>query len=1010
MPASRCAALFTLGFGILAAAGALRAQPQPPDAVAVLKAHTETVEAVAISPDGKFIATGSFDKTVKLWDALTGKELRTYSGPQGHANQVLCVAFSAKGDQIASGGADNKVCIWDVPVNFPAKTFAVANAATGVAVAADGKTFAVAGTDGTVKVFPLGEEKGAIDLKGHTGAVVGVGYLPNGNIWVTAGADKTVRFFTGADGKQLASYTTGTADITGLAVRPDSAGVVTTSADGVMRFWQTPPQVTRSFPAVKDAVTAFYASADGNTLLYATADKVVTIGSTSNNTAAGTFAGAKANIEAVSLSADGGTVAAGAADGGLALWDRQGKVKAEVPAHKGGVSAIFFHPSQPTLFTAGADGMLKGWNLPIDLKKKEKDKDGKEKDAKLTKHEFKAHTGKVTAALFNPASGHVVTAGADKLIRVWDLAKTEKPVREIGPLAAPATTLTLSRDNQALAAGVGKDVLLWTLADGKDAGKLTQPADVLSLSFNADKTRLAIGRSDNVAVLVEVATGTAYQAFPHTGAVRGVVAHPSTPAVITASADKSVVISPVTCARIIPLGAGKPGVVVSPGSERFVSVGPGKEATSWNSNNGTKERAFEAGGNATAAAISKDGQRIAVGGSDGSVKVYTVADAKFVGSIAAGAPVAELAFQPTNTVLVGLLRDKDNSAIAWNVAFQPGQPLPPEFGRQMQSFTHPAATASALAFNADGQFFTAGSDKQARRFRIASDNPVKTLPHPNLVDSVAFDDTGNVLATGGHDGILRTFDVSKGAQLKQIEAHVVKMPQQIQNPIYAVQWSNDHKQIFTSSYDKTIKLWDAAGGTLVREFKAAPDPMPIVPKKEEPKKDEKEPKKDDKAPPKKDEPKKDEPKKDTGPPGHHDQVFSIALSKDGKYLASASSDRSVKLWEVSTGKVMRDFQNPDLKPVFPGEPVPSHPGWVHAVRFSPDGNQLVTVGAAPRGKSYIAVWSVSDGKRLFGAEREFGPIHTMALFPDGKKMLIGYAGAPRNKIEPGAMILKVPGK
>ncbi|MDO3651459.1 WD40 repeat domain-containing protein, partial [Nocardia mangyaensis] len=110
----------------------------------------------------------------------------------------------------------------------------------------------------------------------------------------------------------------------------------------------------------------------------------------------------------------------------------------------------------------------------------------------------------------------------------------------------------------------------------------------------------------------------------------------------------------------------------------------------------------------------------------------------------------------------------------------------------MQAFPHPAAVASSLAFNADNQFFTAAADKQARRFRIASDNPVKTLPHPTLVDSVAFDDTGNVLATGCHDGVLRTFDVPKAAVLKQIEAHVVKMPQQIQNPIYAVQWSNDH--------------------------------------------------------------------------------------------------------------------------------------------------------------------------------------------------------------------------
>jgi WD40 repeat protein len=493
---------------------------------------------------------------------------------------------------------------------------------------------------------------------------------------------------------------------------------------------------------------------------------------------------------------------------------------------------------------------------------------------------------------------------------------------------------------------------------------------------------LLIGRGDNLAALVEVATGAVVQAFPHGGAVRGVLAHPSTPTVVTASADKTVVVSPVACTRVLPLGAGTPRVIVSPGSERVVSVGPGKDAVSWNSSTGLKEKAFEAGATATAAAASKDGQRIAVGGSDGSVRVYAVGDGKLLGTVAAAGPVAELAFHPTNPLLVGLLKDRDNSAVVWNVAAT-------DFGRPVQSYPH-AGPGVGLAFTADGQFLTAGADKQGRRFRIAADNPVRTFPHPNLVACVAFDDTGDRLATGCHDGVLRIFDGPKNTTLKTITAHVATMPQTVQNPIYAVQWTNDYKQVFTASYDKSIKLWDATAGTPVREFRAAPDPAPDQP-----------PKKDETPTP---------PKKDDGLVGHRDQVFGLALSKDGKYLASASSDRSVKLWDVETAKVVRDFPNPDLKPVFPGEPAPSHPGWVHAVRFSPDGSRLVTVGAAPRGLSYIGVWSVADGKRVAGAEREFGPIHTMGLLPDGTKMVIGFAGVPRNRTEPGAAILTVPGK
>jgi len=301
-----------------------------------------------------------------------------------------------------------------------------------------------------------------------------------------------------------------------------------------------------------------------------------------------------------------------------------------------------------------------------------------------------------------------------------------------------------------------------------------------------------------------------------------------------------------------------------------------------------------------------------------------------------------------------------------------------------------------------GEFLPA-TDRPARRASLAPTAPVKSLQHPNLVDCAAFDDTGDRAATGCHDGKLRIWDVRKGNETKTIAAHVVTTPQQLQNPIYAVAWTPDQKQIFTASFDKSIKLWDVASGNLVREFKAAPDPKPILPTKEEPKADEK---KDAKKDEKKEPPKKDEPVDDRGPFGHRDQVFSIALSKDGKLLASASSDKTIKLWDVATGKVIREFPNPELKPVFPDEPAPSHPGWVQVVRFTPDGQFLVSAGPAPKGKSYLAVWKVADGKRVSGVERDLGPIHALAITPDGSRAVLGTA-AGKGKTEPDVVIIKL---
>src|SRR6478609_7061320 len=95
-----------------------------PEILTTLKGHADQVYSVAFSKDGKYLVTASFDHTVKLWDALTGKEIRTFGGPAGHQRQVLAVAFSPDGFSIASGGnaPDNSVKIWDVPSSSPLRT------------------------------------------------------------------------------------------------------------------------------------------------------------------------------------------------------------------------------------------------------------------------------------------------------------------------------------------------------------------------------------------------------------------------------------------------------------------------------------------------------------------------------------------------------------------------------------------------------------------------------------------------------------------------------------------------------------------------------------------------------------------------------------------------------------------------------------------------------------------------------------------------------------------------
>jgi WD40 repeat protein len=234
--------------------------------------------------------------------------------------------------------------------------------------------------------------------------------------------------------------------------------------------------------------------------------------------------------------------------------------------------------------------------------------------------------------------------------------------------------------------------------------------------------------------------------------------------------------------------------------------------------------------------------------------------------------------------------------------------------------------------------------------------PTKNFPHPNIVDAVAFHPTAAQLATGCHDGKVRFFDLIKGAQLREINAH----PKQNATMIYAVAFSSDGKLLASCGFDNSVKLWATKSGALVREIKAF-DPK-------------------------------------TFPQGHQESVFCLAFSSDNKFLASGSGgqERLIKIWSVADGKLLRELDNPNLKRL--PKIAQSHPGWVYSLRFSRDGKRLVSAGDAPLNKGYLAVWGADDGKLLRGVELPLGSFYSLALSPDDQVLAVG--AGPRGRPQP----------